>query len=75
LSDIVKFSEERNIFVFQIIRLIGEIILSMDRAKIPEILLNTKLNKGIISLGGIVSSLLIIYDGIRFQYKNIQPNK
>ena len=63
----MKSTEERKIYIHNLVRVLAEIMLSMDRAKIPEMLINTKFNKGLLALAGLTSSGLMVYDQLVLQ--------
>ena len=57
----MTISQERKYYLIDLIRLIGEIILTLDKSKIPEVILNTKFNKGLIGISGCTAAALGIY--------------
>ena len=58
---IFSIEEDRKYNILNLCRLSGELINCLDRAKIPEIILNTKFNRGLVALGGLSAAGISIY--------------
>ncbi|CAD8053403.1 unnamed protein product [Paramecium sonneborni] len=61
ISQIRALTKERYQFGFLILRIIGDLACAMQKAQIPEKLLNTRFNRGLVALGGLMSSAIQIY--------------
>lgn len=58
IQQIFILNEERNEFMINIVKLIGEILVAIKQTNIPQYIFNTRLNIGIVSAGGLIASII-----------------
>ncbi|CAK58457.1 unnamed protein product (macronuclear) [Paramecium tetraurelia] len=61
LEQLKSFSKERYQYGLLILRIIGDLACAMQKAQIPEKILHTRFNRGLVACGGMLSSIIQIY--------------
>ncbi|CAD8056536.1 unnamed protein product [Paramecium sonneborni] len=61
LAQLKQFSKERYQYVLLILRIIGDMACAMQKSQIPEKILHTRFNRGLVACGGLLSSSIQIY--------------
>ncbi|CAD8144470.1 unnamed protein product [Paramecium pentaurelia] len=61
LEQLKSFSNERYQYGLLILRIIGDLACAMQKAQIPEKILHTRFNRGLVACGGLLSSIIQIY--------------
>ncbi|CAD8137250.1 unnamed protein product [Paramecium octaurelia] len=61
LEQLKSFSNERYQYGLLILRIIGDLACAMQKAQIPEKILHTRFNRGLVACGGLLSSSIQIY--------------
>ncbi|KAL4437605.1 hypothetical protein ABPG74_017843 [Tetrahymena malaccensis] len=72
---ILQITEERKNYSLNIIRIVGDLIVAVQRNNIPEFLLHTRFNRGLVAFGGLSSSLISFYQFYSKNKKLIQQQK